>query len=530
MHSIGTRAIRRAPEMRALRFSLALLGVLLGAARLASAQQPASPYVPLDDASYRYVDALLARGLLRDLSALERPYTTAALRRSLEAARATNPPRVTASYIDALLTRLAPLDPPADSATDSSRFRARLSGDLYATAQTSGRRELMLADRNRSVEPGADIRLSMTAGPVVAGIRALIDNRLNEDPEFAGRKDRAIAGRTEDAYVAGQWQYAELFLGRLARNWGPPLLDGLQLGSYAYTYDHLYSRIGTDRVHLASVAAKLDDSFQPNGVYARYFYTHRLAARFGGLELAASEGYVASGVGRSYDLPLLNPFNIYALSWRNEKVEGNYNIGGEAALRTRRFGTYAGQLLVDDVQIDRCNPLCREPSSYGLTLSAEGLPLGGEQRWFGAYTRVSNLTYRTPAVAERYASFDVGLGRGFSDYDEARVGVDLALLPAAPLRVYLARRRQGEGDYRAPYPAPADYATTPAIFSGVVQTVTRLAVQGAAALPAGFTLSGDVGVNRTTNDERVRGRTRSSLAARVRLLWTPAWSIPLAGR
>ena len=103
--------------------------------------------------------------------------------------------------------------------------------------------------------------------------------------------------------------------------------------------------------------------------------------------------------------------------------------------------------------------------------------LSGEQKLFASYTRVSNLAYHTPNVSERYAIYSVGLGRGWSDYDEVRAGVDIALVPRTPLRLYAAYRRQGEGDYRLPYPDESEYATTPAIFSGVVWKTTRVAIE-----------------------------------------------------
>ena len=178
--------------------------------------------------------------------------------------------------------------------------------------------------------------------------------------------------------------------------------------------------------------ARLDDSIPPTGPQIeRYFSIHRLAVRFGNWDFAGTESYVYSGVGRGFEPALANPFNIYALSWRNEKQDGNLGLGGEAFVRTERFGTFAGQLFIDDLQIDHsCNPNCKQPSSYALTLAAEGLPLTGDQRWFASYTRVSNLAYRNKTPSETYEIYGVGLARGFSDYDEIKAGLDLAVAPS----------------------------------------------------------------------------------------------------
>ena len=324
--------------------------------------------------------------------------------------------------------------------------------------------------------------------------------------------------------MSGQWKYGELTFGRVGRNWGPPTLYGLQLGNYAYTYDHLYGRIGTDKLHFSTVFARLDSYQDASGaVSQRYFSIHRLAVRRASWEIALTESYLYSGVGRGLEPAFVNPFNIYALSWRNEAQDGNLGLGGEVAFRSR-LGTLAAHVFVDDLQIDRCDPNCQEPSSYALAVAAEGLPLRGDQRWFASYTRVSFLAYRTPNPSERYAVFNVGLGSGFSDYDEARVGADLAVVRRTPLRLYFAHRRQGEGDYRAAYPAAVDYATTPGFLGGVVMGVTRLGMSVAARRHL-VEVVGDVGVNRVSNDAHVSGVSRTAFEGRVKIALQPRWSV-----
>jgi hypothetical protein len=487
-----------------------------------------SAYVPLDDISYSYIDALMARGNFRELTTLERPYSERALRNAIDSARTREPSAVISSYLDALCAAIEKyaVRPGDTDSVAAQTFRARGTGDLYLTAQTSGRRELMLADSLSDVRPGAAIRLVMAGGAVVGFTRASIDTRLNVDPEYAGRKDRKINGRTEDGYVGGQWKYAELMLGRVGRNWGPPTQYGLMLGNYAYTYDHLYARIGSERIHWSTVITRLDDSVPPAGpAIERYFSIHRLAVTWRNLDLAGTESYVYAGAGRGFEPALVNPLNVYALSWRNEKQEGNLGLGGEFALRTESKGTFSGQVFLDDLQIDHsCSPDCKQPSSYGLTFSAEGLPLGGEQRWFASFTRVSNLAYNNKNPSEHYEVLGVGLGRGFSDYDEYRAGLDLAVVPRTPLRFYAAYRRQGEGSYNKPFPLPADYPTTPGMFEGTVMSVTRVGVSGASRW-RDFEVAGDVGINHNGNDGHIVGRSRTAFEGRVKFAIEPRWSI-----
>lgn len=507
---------------------LVVLASLAWAGTPSVARAQASAYVPLDDVAYTYVDALMARGAFKELSTLERPFTERALRVAIDSARAREPGPIVSSFLDALYNAVEKyaVRPGNSDTLAAQTFRARGTGDVYLTGQTSGRRELMLADSNGAVRPGGALRLVMAGGPVVGFSRVLIDNRLNTDPEFAGRKDRKIAARAEDGYLSGQWKYGELSFGRVGRNWGPPTLYGLMLGNYAYTYDHLYGLIGNDKIHWSTVIARLDNLVPAAAPEVqRYFSIHRLAVHLGRWDFAGTESYVYSGVSRGFEPTLANPFNIFGLAWRNERQDGNLGLGGEVAVRTDRFGNFAGQLFIDDLQIDRsCNPNCKQPSSYALTVVAEGLPLAGEQRWFASYTRVSNLAYSNKNPAEHYEVFGVGLARGFSDYDEMKAGLDLAVMPRTPLRLYVAHRRQGEGSYNTPFPAPANYAAAPGIFSGVMMGVTRGAVSGATRW-RDFEISGDVGLNHITNDAHTTGVSRTAFEGRLKIAAEPRWSI-----
>jgi hypothetical protein len=326
--------------------------------------------------------------------------------------------------------------------------------------------------------------------------------------------------------VRGRWQYGELAFGRVGRNWGPPQMNGLMLGNYAYTYDHLYAKLGTDAVNVTGIVAKLD-TYQPvNSVaFQRYLSLQRLSIGKDQWHIGLTESFVYSGEGRGFEPTLSNPFNVLALSWRNEKADGNLSLGAEASWRSTTMGTWYVQGLLDDFQVDTCDTTCNEPASYGVIASVEGLKLPGDQRMFASYTRVSNLAYRTPNPAEQYSSQGIGIGQPFSDFDEVRAGLDLAL-PAIPVRLYGAFRRQGEGDYRKPFPKVAAYPTTPTFLSGTVTQVKRIGASGAAQLKE-FELSGDLGLNWVSNADHIAGRSKTSFEGRIKFTWEPSWRLTL---
>jgi hypothetical protein len=510
---------------------MTLRRLLLAAAAVivpAIAGGQASPYLPVDDISYHYVDALMSRGYLLGLSALERPYHSADVRAALDSIDAQSAPRVTRSMIEALSQTLRRFElRRASDSTDRIPFRAKATFDIYATAETSDLRELMRADWEEGVYPAAAGYFVMGGGHLTGSVRAILDPRLNADPEFSSKKDRSIAGRTEDAYLSGQWKYAQVAFGRVARSWGPAQFSGLLLGDDAYTYDHLFARVGTRRIYISTTLARLENYVLSPGVEAsRYFSVHRLGFQRGAFEGGLSESYLYTGVHRGLEFSLVNPLNVFGLSWKNERTDGNLSFGGDLAWKSPRFGTWSTQVLLDDIQIDRCDTVCSEPSSYGFTFSAEGIPLAGEQRAFASYTRVSHLAYHTPNVSERYSSYLVSLGRGSSDYDEMRAGIDVALIPRTTLRVYAARRRQGEGDYRAEYPKPEDYEKTPGFLAGTLWTVNRLGMSGAATYGRDFQVVADAGVNFNRNRFGVAGLDDEQFEGRIKAIWVPRWLIP----
>ena len=475
--------------------------------------------LPVDDVAYTYIDALQARGLLRDLPLVERPYTVGAVRRALTAARGGRDASRYARWLDAIdaaATKYAPVAP-GDALT--------LGVGGYAVAQTSGQRDLMRADSANALAPGVTLRALLEAGPVTAAMRVYGDRRLREDPDFLGKKDRVLAGRTEEAYLAASWRLGTVQVGRVARSWGLPGLLGLQLSPAPYSYDHLYARVGTQKVGLATVVARLDDdftTFDPRDTTRaqRWFSASRLALRFGSVDVGLTQSLVHGGAGRGFDLGLANPVSFLALSQYAENKQFNIAFGGDVLWRAPRGMLLGGQLLVDDFQIDDC-ALCGEPPSLGMALSAEGVPLAGGSRLFANYVRVTNLTYRAERRWESFTSAGVGLGQWASDFDELRVGVDAGPVLPLPVRGYLAYRRQGEGDYRRPYPPQAQWNTWPSFLEGTVIRTLRVGASGAWRLGAGFEVHGDLGVNRVVNATRIVGLRETAFEGRLRLAWEP---------
>ena len=496
--------------------SALLLSVLLFA-RPAVAQRA---LLPLDDNAYTYIVALQSRGMLRELPIVERLYTVGAVRGATRAAREKLGGAGTQRWLNAID---AAVDKYAPGVTDgdSGVFTASVAGNVVA--QSSGTRDLMQSDRVNTLAPGFAVRALLVAGPFTGATRVLADRRMRVDPEFLGRKDRALSARTEEGYVGAWSRFASAQAGRMGRSWALPGQLGLMVSNGAYTYDHLYLKLGTDKLHLSSIVARLDDerlNFTTDTTAQRYFSAHRLAMSIGRLEAGISESVIYGGIARGFQPALASPVSPVFLTQYSDGDPINVAFGADALWRARNGVMVGGQIFADDFQVDRCE-LCGEPPGIALAVIAEGVPLAGGARAVLSYTRVNSLTYRAPDRFERYTNRTVGLGQRNSDFDEVRAGVDVGPVLPAPLRLYVAFRRQGAGDYREPYPAITQRNTWPTIFEGVVVKTFRLAASGAMRIGSQIELAADGGVNRSSNDLRVPGATKTRFEGRVRVALEP---------
>jgi hypothetical protein len=510
------------------RWAACILLALTASVRL---RAQAAEDVPIGDNAYVYLDALLARGTLQSLSALERPYNLRQIVRALQTEVPANPSRAVRGYIRGLRRALAKYDverllspPPQRPARNTLNWQ--IGGTAGGTFQTSSIRDLMRDNDIHGEFADVGLQGAMAVGPVTAVIHEVLEGQLNVDPQYQDGFLRSDAVRTNEGYVDARWPIFEVFLGRELRNWGPTMMPGLLLGDAAYSYDHLYFQLGIPQVHWQFLTTRLNNELSGDTTINRYFTIHRIATHIGHVEVGVEESVVYGGAGNSYDFHYLSPFNVYTFSELNEEQGGvgaNKNYSIEAAWRSK-VGTFSGQFYLDDVQIDnKCTPqvLCDKPWSGGWTLAAEGIPFIGDQRLFASYTLVTNLSYRTYEQPwTDYTSYGVGLGRGFSDYDEWKAGVDLAVIPEVPLKVYGAYSRQGQGSYRYPFPVPDSFPDTPWFLSGIVAHVYRGAVSGAVSL-SWLDVSGDVGIDHVTNYQNVQGQSHTTLSGRVQfsLVW-----------
>jgi hypothetical protein len=477
-----------------------------------------------------YVEHLERSGVLRGLDPLTRPLRLADVRRSLAEVDTTSLPSAVASLVRVLAQQLeAP-------ATDTVHWR--LEASVAAHGFSDPQRLPLRADSGGNAArlvPEAGLAASLEMPHLVMVTRPRVDNRLKYDRDYTGKKDRIVAGRNDEAYVAASWRYAEVFFGIVDRNWGPSDLHGLLLSPNPYAYDHLLVRLGPRRLRLELLATQLDalplwDATQPVN---RYLSAHRLvAAPSERLALSLGEAAVyaqSGGVSRSFEPWYLNPLNLFLLAQYNDAPTSNALFTAEAAWRAGASLRLYGQVLIDDIQVDRTTQGDREPSGYGLTLGGSGGAAGGVVSWSAFYTRVSNLAYRTPAREEQYTLRGQGLARGYDDYDQLTARAGAATSRALLLGAELTLLRQGEGRIERRYPAESLFADSLAFLTGTVERTVRAGVEAAWAPVSGLSLTANLARHLVSNSRHVSGADlgrwvwRLRIEARRRLAGTLPW-------
>ena len=472
--------------------------------------QEASPYVPISYWGTPYVEHLIARGRMVDPTPLTRPFRADVLLRALDA-------------VDSAMVTGAEWRVVGELRSDLHRkFRgpsARMDFHAGVAGSSHARRDPLRAagggPGHGTFSGGA--ALTLYFGPAVFVTHPTFDTRLKWDPDYFGKKDRVIAGRAAEAYVSAQWTFGELFFGSVDRNWGPRLTDGLLVSPSPYSYDHLGLSIGTDGVRLEGIITQLDDITDTSGIpQHRYFVAHRFMIRPpGSTTFALWEGNIVAGPGRQLDAWYANIFTLGLLQQYDQNSQANSLLGADITTRIKGTQLFAS-LLLDDIQVDRTNAGDKEPPSYGLTLGAQGA--AGPAAWTAFYTRVTNLAYRTPNPAEAVMRRNVGLGRNFSDYDQLTVRASMIAGPGVLLAPEVTLLRQGQGDFRLPYPTVSAFPATPTFLAGVVERTVRVAL-GAQIARGRWSIAGDGGVHLISNADHVSGVSKTRWVGRLALTW-----------
>jgi hypothetical protein len=491
--------------------------VVCGALPLAAQAPESNLYLPINSWTTPYVEHLIRAGVLRGLDPLTRPLRRADVAHAVAGADTTELAESVKSALRLLAWEL-------EERPDTLRWK--LEANVAAQGASDPSRWPVRPERENSGlywQGGLTGSLEFPHFGVVTS--PYFDTRLRRDGQFTGYKQRFIAGENAEAYALGSWKYFEIFFGIEPRNWGPPEAEGILLSTSPYPYDHLMLRLGPRRFRLELIATQLDNlPVSQNGLPGKRFMSlHRLVVTPSNrLSFALSEGVVYADTGgssRSVEPWYLNVANL----WLLPDVNG---VGGvtkdfltlDASWLAGHSLRLAGQLFANDVKVDKRTPANPEkPEELGYTLSVTGQALHGLASWSAFYTRMDNLDYQTQKGTQfQYSMRGVGLGRDNIDYDQYTARATALAAPRALVGAEITYLRQGEGNFRNPFPPPQLLIDSVRFLTGVVERTLRVAAQANWTPVTGINLSTDIGRHFIWNANHVRGVRGDRWVWRVR--------------
>ncbi len=490
------------------RTPLLLTTLLFRSAPLAA---QASPYVPIDGWVMPYVEHLIRAGVIADPDPLTRPLRRAAIAAALAGADTASARAATRATIRRLLAELsAPEGVPL--------YRA----DMYvgASAATQARRDPLRPQGASYGAYQAGIQLAGAVGPIALSSHVYTDRYLRLDPDYTGKKDLDPIGRFTDAYVSLQGKYGEVFLGALARNWGPTGIDGFVTSPYAYSYDHVMIRAGTATVRAEVLATELDDMKNLGDTLVhRYWSSTRFVVRpWRWLTASIDNATLWYGPNRAFELRYLNPMKLSFVTRPDDNLPDKQKsiVAGSVRIALPRRVTLQGSLMIQGISSGFlsggcCDAVPSRLGAMGLIDFPAGHGIAGRAWW----SVVSRWAYRAPSGPENSVMLrGVGLGQNFADYLELGVSASLVPRPMITLSPELVFLEQGEGDMRLVNQPLPDYG--PTIFGGVIERTLRLGLTGRAQLLQRVDLDFDAGLHFVSNKDHVSGVSDTRFVGRVK--------------
>ena len=500
----------------------------------ASAQDPGrigSRILSVDSWTYEAIERLRSRAYLPGLNPLAQPYRRIDVAAELVDVDAATLQEPVAGWVRMLTRELAPelsrLSEPEDEAAGQ---RVGLQFLLGATASDSRRRDPLMPYRTSDNEGFSDRAWWSWAGGLwlethnVAVETRLFNDRwfyeTHGDPDGQNPGGFKVFGRTDNAYLTLAYPWGNIWVGRFKRNWGPIGQTGMMIGANPTSYPQIGLDLGRGSLTFRFMAGEL---LSVNG-RQRYIVGNRLDYHRGNFWVSIGESALYSG--ESAVLRLFNPLELiffdHSSSYDRQEISGNMMLNAMFWARVGQATLY-GEFALDDFDLNPRTGASDRPiesTSYQLSLGGRYLGVSDRLEFGFDYRRVSALSYRSGVVTEIWMQLDRGLGDPWSDYDRLTLRADL-YPSVGGLRIspVFQIQRNGEGDYRIPFPPRDELLALPGIFIGVMETTKRVAVQGRYQPRGEIFLEWDLGRSFISNAGHVDGSSegRFSFSLRVGL-------------
>ncbi|MFQ5824320.1 MAG: capsule assembly Wzi family protein, partial [bacterium] len=146
----------------------------------------------------------------------------------------------------------------------------------------------------------------------------VVDNRLDEDPNYIGRRQSDLASFTEQAYATFNWHNLNIKLGRDFVRFSSGKSGSLMISDHARPMDQLWASYDLKFLKFSFFMANLDPIMVPDSLSGelvranRFLSTHRMDVKlFNRFYLGIAESIIYGGPESNWELAFLNPFIFY---------------------------------------------------------------------------------------------------------------------------------------------------------------------------------------------------------------------------
>ncbi|MFQ5603412.1 MAG: capsule assembly Wzi family protein [bacterium] len=427
-----------------------------------TAQAAQDETLPTYHWAYEYLDQLWLRGHFQELFILNRPFTrgqiasaVVLLRQEMAAGKVGEN-----AYERWLLQKLE-----QEFRTEITQLRQDTANDLLIGSYINQGVHIRKSKFNDQTQ----LRSRMSFSPLknLAIINTiLIDNRLDENPFYQGKRRYNIAGYTEQAYLRFSWKLFHVTVGREFVRWGAGHSATLLFSDSVRPFDLFKFNLGLKKIKFTFFTAMLDGVTEdvmindlPQSAFAnRYLAAHRLDIKLTSwFNLSFTESILYGGVDRNFEFAYLNPFLFYHGNLLNGPGPGNTIGVVDWYLTPVKNAGFYGSFMIDDIQLDHKQVDDLEPNELGLIVgikAADLFSVAGSNVLL-EYTRITNRTYNSMHRHEKYLhrNFPIGHYLG-NDFDRWQIEWRQWLKKNLEAAVSIEQIRKGEGDMRKSFDMP----------------------------------------------------------------------------
>jgi len=451
-----------------------MLAVLTATALTAYSQ---SVFIPAEDRVSDLVLELQARGYLRNLSAVERPWLISEIKNGISDEK---------NLFDSESNKLAQLilriiEPSQN--VESTNLSANLNFGVEVRGLFRENSEGYFYLRDKFVSRGyknelgsiynADFSVSQNDKWGLAS-RLIFDSDGENYPWYYGRAHNArIIGQFDYAYGYYKLEYLDIFFGRQRFDWGASPRGSLIIDDSAPPLDLLRLNLYLKPFRLTTFTSRLDNFYASpeREVVNRYLAGHRLSVSTGnGFEFAASEVVLYGGEDRPFELYYNIPIVLYYWESQNRKKDDNIFWVFDVSYSKRDLGRFYTQFVADDIQYEG-----NGPQKFAVQFGAHLFP-AKLKGWSGLFevNFVDTYVYGQRQFHNTYRYWNSTIGRLDSDQLEVFAGIYKRLFENYKIGVEYLRREKGEYDA---IDTPPDLVPLNTEFpSGIVENINDIKI------------------------------------------------------